>query len=339
MHYLYPVMILLLVSCHRNEPKVSDALKQPGVWVINGGENSISIFDPDTYQERERVFIASPYNTFMHHIGVSPEADRFAFALPEYDFSAGHDGLHNMTAGGHVVLFNRKTGSNERTFTVPFANHNAVFSKDGNEVWTGLVSHSGRVMVYDSHTGSLIKEIIVGPDPHEVMFSEDGRYVLVTCMESSFLTVIDPVTKTVVRDIKVDPFPTNVWRGQDAAHVIVENANQRSLNFADLNQLKVTDHIDLDFAPGFAAFAPDGALWVCAKGQNFLYVYRKNGETWQKEHQIATENDPHYFIFLENNVWLINQKQNTVEIFDRESKEKIKGLATGQKPNAIIYIP
>lgn len=337
MRFIYPVLFLLLISCDRNDAGVSGTLNGPAVLIVNGGDNSLSVIDPETFEERPRLFIASPYNTFIHHIGLSPDHRRFAFALPEYDFSGGHDGLHTVQAGGHVVIFNRDTEQNERTITVPFANHNAVFSPDGNEIWTGLVSHSGRILVYNSHNGSLLKEITVGADPHEVIFS--GRYVLVTCLESSFLTVIDPATKTVVRDIKVDPFPTNVWPGQAPDEAIVENANQKSLNFIDLNLLQVTDHLDLPFAPGFAAFAPGGELWICAKGQNFLYIYHKKGDSWEMKSRIATGNDPHHFIFLKNRVWLVNQKQNTLEIFDQASKEKIKDIATGLKPNAITYIP
>lgn len=337
MRFIYPALLLLLFACKRNEAEISGILKEPSVLVVNGGDNSLSVIDPDTFEERHRLFISSPLNTYIHHIGVSPDRRRFAFALPEYDFSGGHDGLHGLAAGGHVVIFNRDTERNERTITVPFANHNAVFSPDGSEIWTGLVSHSGRVLVYNAANGSLIREITVGADPHEVIFS--GRYVLVTCLESSFLTVIDPVSKSIVREVKVDPFPTNVWPGKDPDQVIVENATQKSLNFVDLNRLQVTDHLDLPFAPGFAAFDPDGNLWICGKGQNFLYVYRKNGESWEMAHRIATQNDPHHFIFLEDNLWLVNQKQNTVEIFNTASKEKIRGISTGLKPNAIIYVP
>lgn len=337
MRFIYPALFLLLVSCKRNEVAISDILKESSILVINGGENSLSVIDPVTLRERDRLFISSPANTYIHHIGVSPDRRRFAFALPEYDFSGGHDGLHGRQAGGHVAILNRDTGKNEQTITVPFANHNAVFSPDGSEIWTGLVSHSGRVMVYNAANGNLIREITVGPDPHELIFQ--GPYALVTCLESSFLTVIDPATKTVVREVKVDPYPTNVWPGKDNSQVIVENATQKSLNFVNLEQLQVTGHLDLPFAPGFSAFAPDGDLWICAKGQNYLYVYRQTGETWEMKHRIATEEDPHHFIFLEDKVWLVNQKQNTVEIFNILSKEKIKGIPTGLKPNAIIYIP
>ena len=336
MRFIYPLLAALL-ACGTDDVEISGTLQGPSVLVTNGGDNSISVIDPETMQERHRLFITAPHNTFLHHIGVSPDGQRFALAFPTYDFSGGHDGLHGLESKGYVVVYNRFTERNEMTVQVPFANHNAVFSPDGTEIWTGLVSHSGRLLVLDSQNGNLIKEIVVGPDPHEVIFA--GGYVLVTCLESSFLTVIDPVTKSLVRDIKVDPFPSNVWPGKEPHQVIVENSNQKSLNFVDLQRLQVTDHVDLPFAPGFSAFSPERDLWICAKGQDFLYVYEKNNGTWEMKARIATQRDPHYVMFLKEQVWLVNQKQNTVEIFDRKTHTKIAEIATGLKPNAIVYIP
>jgi DNA-binding beta-propeller fold protein YncE len=340
MRYIFVVIILFLIlSCKDKETFQTKHLDKPSVLVINGGENSISIIEPENFQERHRLFIPSPNNTFIHHIGLNSTQTKFALAFPEYDFADGHDGLHDLQVKGYVTIYDRNAETVERTFQVPFANHNAVFSPDNSEVWTGLVSHAGRVMVYNANNGTLIKEITVGADPHEVLFSEDGKYVVTSCMESSFMTVIDPKTKTVLKEIKVDPFPTNVWHGKDANQIIVENANQKSINFVDLNTLQTTDHIDLDFAPGFSKFAPNGELWICAKGQNFLSVYKKESNLWNEKSRILTENDPHQLMFYNGNTWLVNQKQNTVQIFNTESKEKLGGLNVGQKPNAIVFIP
>jgi DNA-binding beta-propeller fold protein YncE len=339
MRYILVLAILFFFnSCKKGEKINIKYLNKPSILVINGGDNSLSIIDPESFKENHRFFIPSPHNTFLHHIGLNQSQDKFALALPEYDFSDGHDGLHNLKVKGYVSIFNRNTEKVERTFEVPFANHNAVFSPDGTEVWTGLVSHSGKVLVYNASNGSLIKEIAVGADPHEVLFSQDGKYVVTSCMESSFMTVIDPKTKTVVKDIKVDQFPSNVWHGKDANQIIVENSNQKSLNFVDLNTLQANDFLDLDFAPGFSKFAPNGELWICAKGQNFLAVYAKGNEGWVEKARIPTEKDPHQLMFYKGNTWLINQKENTVQIFNSETKEKIAGLNVGPKPNAIVFI-
>lgn len=339
MRYIFiAILSLLIFSCKDKETFKTKYLDKPSVLVINGGENSISIIDPENFTERHRLFIPSPNNTFIHHIGLNSNQSKFALAFPEYDFADGHDGLHDLKVKGYVTLFDRLSESVERTFQVPFANHNAVFSPDNSEVWTGLVSHTGRVLVYNASNGSLVKEIIVGADPHEVIFSEDGKYVVTSCMESSFMTVIDPKTKTVLREIKVDLFPTNVWHGKEPSQIIVENANQKSINFVDLNILQVSDHIDLDFAPGFSKFAPNGELWICAKGQNFLSIYNKENNVWIEKTRIPTENDPHQLMFHNGNTWLVNQKQNTVQVFNTASKEKVTGFNVGQKPNAIVFI-
>lgn len=331
-------LLVILFSCKENDPQTF-YLNGPSVIVVNGGDNSLSVIDPETQEYRGRIFISSPNNTFAHHIGINSDASKFAIALPEYDFSAGHNGLHGQQVKGYVAILNRLTEKVERSIEVPYANHNAVFSPDGTEVWTGLVSHTGKLLVYQTSNGSLVKDINVGSDPHEVLFSEDGKYVLVTGMETSFLSIIDPVKKELIRDVKVDPFPTNVWYGKDANQVIIENSNQNSLNFVDLSLKQGTDYIDLPFTPGFSKFAPNGELWICAKGQNFVYIYEKKDGHWNQKGSIATENDPHALMFLNGNTWLVNQKQNTVEIFNTTTKEKKKSINVGPKPNAIVYIP
>lgn len=337
MRYLFVLAFFSLLSCREKE--TAPLRLTPGILVANGGDNSLSVLDPNTFTERHRIYLKAPQATYLHHLGLSNDLKQVALAFPEYDFSGGHDGLHNLQVKGYVSLFNLGTQEIERTIQVPFANHNAVFSPDGKEVWTGLVSHSGKVLVHQADNGAQLASITVGADPHEILFAADGRYVVVTCMETSFLTVIDAATKKVVRDIKVDPFPSNVWKGKDDFSVIVENSNQKTLNFVDLRQLTVVDHIDLDFAPGYAAFDREGKLWICAKGQDFLYRYEKINGTWKASLKLPTEKDPHQFLFLNEQVWLIHQKQNTVAVIDRNTGEKLHTVAVGLKPNALVYLP
>lgn len=337
--YLYTFFLALVACKEKDQPNTSQLLSNPAFLVVNGGENSLSVIDPETFIEKGRFFIQSPNNTFAHHLCLSPNASKIAIALPTYDFSAGHDGLHNQTSSGYVAIVDRNTEKVERTLAVDIANHNAIFSADGKELWTGLVSHNGKIVVFNAETGSKIKEINVNPDPHEIILSENGKYVLVTGLESSFLTVIDAEKKVIIREIKVDPAPSNVWHGKDANQVIVENSNQKSINFVDLQSLTVTDYIDFNFTPGFAKFAPNGNLWICAKGENSLYIYSKESGSWQMKHKIETQRDPHHLTFYKGNAWLVNQKENTIEVFNIESKAKISETKVGSKPNAIVYLP
>jgi DNA-binding beta-propeller fold protein YncE len=337
MRFTYVLAFFALFSCSE---KAADPLHlSKSIVVANGGDNSLSVLDPASYTEKHRIYLKAPQATYLHHLDLSPDKKSLALAFPEYDFSGGHDGLHGLDVKGYVSLFNIELQDITRTVQVPYANHNAVFSQDGKEVWTSLVSHSGRVLVHRTDNGALLASITVGADPHEILLMAEGRYVVVSCMESSFLTVIDTESKKVVRDIKVDPFPSNVWKGQDSYTVIVENSNQKTLNFVDLNSLSVKDHIDLDFAPGFTGYDPEGRLWICAKGQDFLYRFEKINGEWKSTLKIPTEKDPHQFLFHDDKLWLIHQKQNTVAIIDRQSGEKTQSINVGLKPNALLYIP
>lgn len=327
------------ISCKNKENPDLPTLENQSIWVVNGGDNSISILDPTNHLETKRVFLQAPPNTYLHHISANSDFSKFGLAFPEYDFSMGHDGLHTINAKGFASIFDRNNQKITSTIKVPFANHNAIFSPDDQEIWTSLVSHNGRVNVYNAQNGTLIKEIIVGPDPHEIMFSEDGKYVITSCMESSFVTIIDAKTKQVFKEIKVDIFPTNVWPGLNSDQIIVENSNAKSINFISLEKMEVVDFIDFTFKPGFSKFDSNGNLWICSKGTDYLYIFSKESGVWKEKHVISTAKDPHALLFHNNQCWLVNQKQNSVEIFDINTFQKNNEISVGLKPNGIIFVP
>ncbi|HLO43837.1 MAG TPA: hypothetical protein VK175_05845 [Leadbetterella sp.] len=335
MRYLV-VFFFLFFSC---SPKKSDlqpvVFEKNAVYVVNGGDNSISVIDTKTWQERGRHYLKTSGNTFAHHIYFAKDYTKLAVALPEYDFANGHEGLHGTSPKGKVGLINL-LDKKETFFEVPFANHNAVFSTDQKEVWTSLVSHSGKVQIYNAANLSLIKEIQVGPDPSELIFAKNGDLALVACGETSFLTVIDTKTKNIVKEVKIDPFPTNVWPGWNQNTVFVENANAKSLNIVDLTDNKVIDFLDFDFIPGFAVFnLISNELWVCAPKANKVVVYQKEKAIWMKKKEIETNLDPHQIVFLKDGktAVVVNQKSNTVQVIDAAAKKIFKTINVGLKPN------
>jgi YVTN family beta-propeller protein len=334
----YILFLFLLTSCSKKNSDISDlSFEKNSAFVINGGDNSISVIDTKSFEEKGRYYFKNGGNSFGHHIYLSKDYSKLSVAFPEYDFSNGHSGLHGASVKGNVGILDLIKKS-EKVFPVSFANHNAVFSNDGKEIWTGLVSHAGKVKVFDANTFALIKEIAVGPDPSEIIFAKNGELALVACGETSFLTVIDAKKKEIIREMKVDPFPTNVWPGWNQSIVFVENSNAKSLNIVDLDNFKVIDFIDFDFVPGFAVFnAKANELWVCAPKSNKVYVYQKNQTEWIQKIEIPTDVDPHQIGFLKDGktALIVNQKGNSVQVVDVSSKKIIKKLNVGLKPNGI----
>ncbi len=334
----YILLALIFFSCSKKTDEISDLnFEKDSAFVINGGDNSISIIDTKSFDQKGRYYFKNAGNSFAHHIYISKDFSKLSVAFPEYDFSNGHGGLHGASVKGNVGVLNLLDKS-ENVFPVSFANHNALFSNNQSEIWTSLVSHSGKIQVFDANTFASIKEIVVGPDPSEVIFAKNGDLALVACGETSFLTVIDTKRKAIIKEIKVDPFPTNVWPGWDESTVFVENSNANSLNIVNLDDFKVTDFIDFDFIPGFSAFnTSTDELWICAPQSDKVYIYRKLHTEWIKKGEILTDVEPHQLAFLNNgkSALIVNQKGNSVQVVDVASKKIIKKIDVGLKPNGI----
>ncbi|MCF8325387.1 MAG: hypothetical protein K9I84_10545 [Leadbetterella sp.] len=333
----YIFLLLFLFSCSKKDTVTPLLFEKGSAFVINGGENSISVIDTESFEEKGRFYFKNTGNSFGHHIYFSNDFSKLSIAFPEYDFSNGHGGLHGASVKGNIGILNLSNKS-EKFIPLRFANHNAIFSPDQKEIWTSLVSHSGKVQIFDAVNFKSLKEISVGPDPTELIFAKNGDLAVVACGETSFLTVIDAKSKEIIKEIKVDPFPTNVWPGWNQATVFVENSNGKYLNIVNLDDFKVIDLIDFDFIPGFVAYNSfSSELWVCAPKANKVFVYKKIQTEWMKKSEILADNDPHQIGFLKDGktALIINQKGNSVQVVDVLSKAEKKKINVGLKPNGI----
>ncbi len=309
-------------------------------FIINGGDNSISVLDLSTSEIKTNIYLPNSNSFFAHHIYLSKSQNELAIAMPGYDFSNGHTGLHNVTTQtGKVFILDSKTGKIKLTVDNQGVNHNVIINDKNNEIWTNVMSHSGKIKIYNRNTGSLINEIAVGADPSELTFAKNEKLALIAPNEGSFLIVIDTDSKKIVKEIKVDPYPGNVWPGYDENTVFVENNVTQTLNIVDLDQLKVIDFIDFDFKPGNMVYNNfKEEIWICAGRINKLIVFKKNAGLWSKTQEIITGKDPHQIKFNKDfsKAFLVNQAENTIQIIDTQTYKVLKSVNTGLKPNGIV---
>ncbi len=330
-------LFFLLVSCGKDHELIPNFTKN-SAFIINGGDNSISVLDLKNFTISEPIFIDNQGSSFSHHIYISKDKTILSIANSGYDFSNGHTGIHSYSGKGKAVILNSSDAKIIKEIEIPFASNNVIITADNKEIWTATYSHSGKVLVYDLKSGVLTNEIPVGADPSEIIFAKEGSLALLAASESSFLTVIGKSEKKILKEIKIDPLPSNVWPGFDENSVFVENSNKKSLNIVDLNKLLVVDFIDFPFIPGHIVFnKPKNEIWVCAKNLNQIAIYTKNKEAWEIKNTISTEEDPHHISFFNNfqTAIVANQKANSVEIIDCTSFKITKKFFTGKKPNGI----
>ncbi len=327
------IVFICMAACTRPMLREGDAL------LVNGGDNTWQVLDLARLEVKQTGEFRAEPGYFAHHVSLSENNSFLAVAFPQYDFTAGHEGLHNESVPGKVAVskVNRKPAF--RWLNVPHANFNAVISPDETELWTAGYNHSGRVYVYDLATGEMLQSIIVEADPSELVFSRDGRYLAVACGESSFVTVIDAKTRKKIKDIKVDPNPFAVWPGYESL-VFVSNELRKSLNIIDLEKQKVVDYIDFGFIPGFITYnAGTQEIWVLAKNEPQITFFKKAGNgKWDKTGEYRAE-APFYRVAFSDNgrtALCISTETNNVTVLRTMTKEQVKIIKTGQKPNGIV---
>lgn len=328
---LWVIVSFLFISC-------SKPLFQPGrAVVLNGGDNTVQIVDLHTFSIKKTKYLKAEPGYFAHHLGVSADWKYLSIAVPEYDFSGGHEGLHGLSKPGKILVLHTRNLKEKLERDVPKANYNAAFNPSGTEIWTAGYSHSGRVYVFEFPSGNLKKEIIVESDPSELVFSQNGKYVAVACGESSFVTLIDPVTYRKLRDVKVDPYPYIV-RGGSEKKLLIENRLRKSLNLLDQDTFKVTEFIDLDYSPLFSKYnAATGEIWVVPDNTPEIHIYQKaEKEKWVLKERIPTEFPLSEFEFYQNRLIGISSRHNVLIQYNIKTGRMEKKLSTGHQPNGLL---
>lgn len=334
--YKYLLPLLILAAC--KEPSVPQIEEKSNVaYVVSGVGKQVDVIDLIGHTVVETYPLQVSSDRFPHHIYISDDKRKLAIATPAYDFSKGHSGLHGLEVPGGIKVLDADTGEELMNIAVPFANHNATFSRDGNEIWTSVFSHSGRAHIHNAERGNAVGEVILDADPSEIIITPDGKYAAVASGESTFLQLINTSSRQLEKRIKVDLAPSNVWPGYGDI-VLVSNALRKSVNFVNLASFNVTDFIDFDFVPGFVIYNKSRAeLWVCEGAGGKVHIFKKDPE-WSEVGTLSfPDEDPHMIKFYDQDkqALLITQQSSKVYFINSETREITGSVAVGAKPNGI----
>lgn len=332
---------LLIISCQKSADKNETApttgklepVSYDAVYVVNGGSNSISILDADDSTIKGTVTLKGV--SYPHHINLSPDRSKFMIAAPGMDLSGGHDGgMAGMK--GSILMLDAKTGETMMSKELEGMTHNAVYSPDGKEVWTALMTMPGKVLVLNAETLETVKSIDVGDMPAEVTFSSDGKYAFVANGMSDTVSAIDSTTKQVVKHIAVGEDPVGAWTGSDGK-MYVDNEKGKSISAIDSQTLAVTRTYNLGFTPGMAALAPSGELWVSDSDSGKVFYFMKDSTMVMGS--ITVGKGAHAIVFSADGTmaFVSNQTDGTVSMIDVSDHSVMKTTVVGQKPNGIAF--
>lgn len=328
---------VLLSSCNR---KLDEEINYDAAYVINGGDNSITVIDLTSLTVKETWTLRRA--NYPHHIYLSPDKTLLAVSAPGVDLSAGHQGTGGH--GGHgnkgrILLLNAKNLKCVEKENMNSGAHNAIFSANGERIWTAVTEDGkGEVQVYDTKKMKLEKSIQVGDTPLEITFNSAGNRAFVCNTEGSSVSVLDVDSYEVLATIAVGSHPVGAWPGADN-HMYVDNEAEKTISVIDATSLLVTETITLGFTPGYVALnSTSGELWVSDSDNGSVHYYAHTTGTWVESGSVATGAGAHAIAISRDGttVYVTNQSAATVSVIDAVSKTKRIDIAVGNNPNGIV---
>jgi YVTN family beta-propeller protein len=303
------------------------------VYVVNGGDNSISVINAQTDSVTGVVLLDGAM--YPHHIYLSPDRSKLSISMPGMDFSEGH---HGGMAGmkGAVVLLDALSGQLVLARTTASMNHNAIFSPDGNEIWTSGMTDSGMVYVMNSITLGLVDSMRAGNSPQEVSFDKGGRYAFVCNGVSNSVSVFNRMTRAHIKDIAVDSDPVGAWMG-DNGMMYVDNEESKTICAIDTASLSVHHRYTLGFTPGMVATGPGSSLWITDSENGKVII--NMADTDMKMGEITAGAGAHGIVFSADKTkfYITNQSAKTVSVINVSTELVLRTIPVGSKPNGLAW--
>ncbi|MEO5948737.1 MAG: YncE family protein [Chitinophagaceae bacterium] len=328
---------IILNGCSEEKtvnPPVSTDINYNAAYVVNGESNSFSVIELATNQVKRTISLTNLM--WPHHINMNPAKTKVAIGVPGVDLSGGHGG--HGGGMGKIAVLDAKTGSVLATKDILHINHNAIFSPDGNEIWTSLSDAMGMVYVYNSENLNLIDSIMVGNMPLEVTFSSDGSMAFVANSMSDNVTAIDAMNKTVMATIPVGMSPVGAWTGSNNK-MYVDNEMGQSISVINVATMTVEETVTLGFTPGMAAYNSQmNELWVTNEDSGTVEIFHRMNNEWHPKANVATGIGAHAVSFSSDGMtaYVSNQLGGTVSVINVDTRTKTSDITVGTKPNGIL---
>ena len=306
------------------------------VYVVNGGESSISVIDVTTDEVVGTIELVDV--DYPHHISLSPDRSTLVVAVPGVDLSGGHGGHGggHGAAGGAVLVLEATTGTLKAARRLDASNHNAVYAPDGTTVWTSQMTTPGQVLLLDAATLETRRSIPVGDGPSEITFDRSGAYAFVANTDSDSVSILDAADGSLVATVPVGDAPVGAWPGSDG-RMYADNEAGKSLSVIDPATRSVVSTLALGFTPALAAIAPNGELWVTDTDNGKLVFFAP--ASGARVGELATGAGAHAFAFTAGGAkaYVTNQLAGTVTVVDTATRTALETITVGAKPNGIVF--
>jgi len=200
--------------------------------------------------------------------------------------------------------------------------------------WMGLgfdsvwLATGGTLYRSSVKTNSVAATIPVGGGPYRGIVVGDHEIWVPSCGNQT-LYKISPETNTVVASIQL-PFQgseASVAYGADSVWIVTNGKFQdQTLSRIDAKSMKVVAEIALPY-PGNGVTFQAGKVWITSSTTNHLMVVDAKSNTNLKS--LTTGSAPRFVTSGEDFVWLLNQRDGTVQKFNANTGQLVATIDAG----------
>ncbi|GGM29530.1 hypothetical protein GCM10011351_14530 [Paraliobacillus quinghaiensis] len=320
MTLIFSILLLVLSGCN-NE----DQTKENGLfYVANAGEGTISIIDPTTNKEVDKIELGTKQAS--HGIALSPDGQTIYSGT-------GFEGMS-------LIAINATTKEVENEISFDQGVHGIDIGPDGKYVYVslnpGLGVNGGSLATMDTESFELVENVDTGNGPAHVAVSSSGKQVWVANVNDNSVSVIDTATNNVLKTIEVGEVPNEVAITPDEKFVFVANVESDLLSVIGTGSLEVIKTIEAGDGPHGVTVSPDGTeVWVSNNNSNDIYVI--DTSTLTIKTIIPTGSYANHTAFSEDGKWVYvtNRESNDLVKIDQVTKEVTERILVGAEPHEI----
>jgi YVTN family beta-propeller protein len=235
--------------------------------------------------------------------------------------------------------------------------NNIAISKDGQQVFVGIVAAPGAVEVVDTASLKSIKSVAVKGGVHNTYVTPDGKFVVAGSVVGKILTVIDAQSLQPVWELLfesgVRPMAFEAGNDGSTSRIFVQLSGLHGFAVVNFKTHEVVARIRLPDEPlgGTAqagapshgiAVSPDGkTLWVNSSIANAVFAYSL--PDLKVLGYVRTGEVPDWLTFTPDGtrLYVANSGANSVSVIDTATRKQVAVIPVGEVPkrNAAVVIP
>lgn len=201
-----------------------------------------------------------------------------------------------------------------------------------NNTFYAANSQSNQIYIIFPQTGRPVKIIELPSIPSDVAITRDSRYILVSCLASGTVSVIDTVNNSLLKEFNVGKLPVSILVSPNSDTCYVANMSSSSISIIDLKTMAILKEIPTIGTPANPALAEDE--------QSLFYSDSTTGNIY-KTSLITQENSPKLLTQISNiskmlqidkNLFILSRSDNTLTIYDLSANKIVKTIEVGSKP-------